>query len=115
MDFPDGSTYILNRKLLSLVAAAAYEISEDREVGNRAKARAPSSEKENAAEEDRKSNRKRKRTSALTLTTVKRGERTKRTSTATRGGVRIQSAFEREEAGSACGCELGQGGKEKED
>ena len=57
MDFPDGSTFTLNRKLLSLVAedegtAAADATSEHRHVGKRAKTRAPSKEKEDAAEEE---------------------------------------------------------------
>ena len=56
MDFPDGSTFTLNRKILSLVAedegtAAADATSEHRHVGKRAKTRAPSKEKEDAAEE----------------------------------------------------------------
>ena len=59
VDFPDGSSYIMNPKFLSLVAeeagTATNAMSEHHEVGKRAKTRTPdltpSSEKEDAAEE----------------------------------------------------------------
>ena len=58
VDFPDGSTYNMHPKFLSLVAsedqdaAAADQSSEHRQVGKRAKAREPSSEKEDATVEE---------------------------------------------------------------
>ena len=55
VDFPDGSSYTINRKFLSLVVeedAATDATSEHRQVGKLAKTRAPSKEKEDAAEEE---------------------------------------------------------------
>ena len=55
VDFPDGSSYTINRKILSLVVeedAATDATSEHRQVGKRAKTRAPSSENEGAAAEE---------------------------------------------------------------
>ena len=55
VDFPDGSSYTINRKFLSLVVeedAATDTTSEHRQVGKLAKTRAPSKEKEDAAEEE---------------------------------------------------------------
>ena len=51
VDFADGSTYNMHPKFLSLVAAADKS-SEHRQVGKRAKARQPSSEKEDATVEE---------------------------------------------------------------
>ena len=52
VNFADGSTYNMHPKFLSLVVAAADQTSEHRQVGKRAKAREPSSEKEDATVEE---------------------------------------------------------------